>query len=207
MHRHFFLKISQNHDYIQTDCQSCYRDYSDKNFRKHRRSNIHLKKAFEVKYIYKKENILVNEIHNTLSNIIKKHKRKFQFFLIVFKINNKKSWVTHKRVLIKYYDKDEKINVEFIFCSNRKDMTFSHYISQPKPKLETLLIKNLDKYPEKLKILENSKAPYHEYLILKYYGFGIIDFNNRLVFCFRGDWLKNCPTEPSNDYKEILRNR
>ena len=72
MHRHFFIKISQNHDYIQTHCQSCNRDYSDNYFRKHRRSNIHLKKAFEVKYIYKKENILVNEIHNNLSNIIKK---------------------------------------------------------------------------------------------------------------------------------------
>ena len=32
--------------------------------------------------------------------------------------------------------------------------------------LETLMIKNLDKYPEKLKILEYSKAPYYEYLIL-----------------------------------------
>ena len=50
-----------------------------------------------------------------------------------------------KRVLLKYYDKDEKINVDFNFYSNRKDMTFNHYISQPKPKLETLLIKNLDK--------------------------------------------------------------
>ena len=84
-------------------------------------------------------------------------------------------------------------------------MTFSHYISQPKPKLETLLIRILDKYPEKLKILEYSKAPYHEYLKLKYYGFGIIDVNNQLVFCFRGDWLNNCPTEPNNDHKEILK--
>ena len=40
------------------------------------------------------------------------------------------------------------INVEFNFHSNREDMTFSHYKSQPKPKLETLLIKNLDKNPE-----------------------------------------------------------
>ena len=87
-----------------------------------------------------------------------------------------------KRVLLKYYDKDEMINVEFDFHSNREDMSFNHDISQPKPMLETLLIKNLDKCPEKLKILENSKAPYYEYLILKYYGFGIVDHYNRLVF-------------------------
>ena len=39
-------------------------------------------------------------------------------------------------------------------------MSFNYYILQPKAMLETLLIKNLDKYPEKLKILEYSKAPY-----------------------------------------------
>ena len=87
-----------------------------------------------------------------------------------------------KPVLLKNYDKDETINVAFNFHSNREDMSFNHFISQPKPMLETLLIKNLDKYPEKLKILEYSKAPYYEYLILKYYGFGIIDHYNCLVF-------------------------
>ena len=99
------------------------------------------------------------------------------------------------------------INDEFNFQSNREDMTFNHYISQPKPKLETLLIKKLDKYPEKLKILEYSKAPYHEYLLLKYYGFGIISHDNCLVFCVRGDWLNNTPAEPDNNFKEMLRNR
>ena len=112
-----------------------------------------------------------------------------------------------KRVLLKNYDKDEMINVEFNFHSKREDMSFIYYISQPKAMLETLLIKNLDKYPEKLKILEYSKAPYYEYLILKYYGFGIINPNNRLVFYIRGDWLNYTPTEPDNDFEEILRNR
>ena len=86
-------------------------------------------------------------------------------------------------------------------------MTFNHYIAQPKPMLETLLIKNLDNYPEKLKILEYSIAPYYEYLILKYYGFGVKVHNNRLVFCIRGDWLNIIPRKPDNDFKEILRNR
>ena len=87
-----------------------------------------------------------------------------------------------KHVLLKYYDKDGTINVEFNFHSNREDMSFNYYTSQPKPMLETLLIKNLDKYPEKLKILEYSKAPYYQYLVLKYYGFGVITHDNRLVF-------------------------
>ena len=149
-------------------CQNCNKNYSDKYFRKHYYTNNHLKKAFGVKYICKKENILVNEIDNTLSDIIEKHKRKFHSFLIVCKNNNKKIMGSPKRVLLKYYDKDEMINVELNFLSNRIDMSFNYYLSQPKTMLETMLIKNLDKYPEKLKILEYSKAPYYEYLILKY---------------------------------------
>ena len=188
-------------------CLNCNRDYSDKYFRKHCRTNNHIKRTFEVKYICKKENILVNEIDNTLSDIIEEHKRKFHSFLIVCKINNKKIMGYPKRVFLKYYDKYEMINVEFNFHSNREDMSFNYYISQPKPKLETLLIKYLDKYTEKLKILEYSKAPYYEYLILKYYGFGVTAHNNRLVFCVRGEWLNNTPTEPDNSFKEVLRNR
>ena len=188
-------------------CQNCNRNYSDNYFRNHCRTNNHLKKAFGVKYIYKKENILVNEIDNTLSDIIEEHKRKFHSFYIVCKINNKKIIGFPKRVLLKNYDKDDVVNIEFNFHSNLEDMSFCYYISQPKSMLETLLIKNLDKDPEKLKILEYSKAPYYEHLILKYYGFGVITHNNRLVFCVRDNWLNNTPREPDNNFKEILRNR
>ena len=181
-------------------CHNCNRNYSDKYFRKHCRTNNHLKKAFGVKYTYKKENILVEEIDNILSNISGEYKRKFHSFLIVCKINNKKIMGFPKRVLLKYYDKDEMINIEFNFCSNREDMSFNYYMSQPKSMLETMLIKNLDKYPEKLKILEYSKAPYYEYLILKYYGFGVITHYNPLVFCVRDDWLNNKPREPDNSF-------
>ena len=73
--------------------------------------------------------------------------------------------------------------------------------------LETMLIKNLDKYPEKIKILEYSKARYYEYLILKYYAFGKITDNNQLVFCISDDWINKTPKEPNNNFKEILRNR
>ena len=188
-------------------CENCNRDYSDKYFRKHSRSNEHLKNAFEIKYIYITENILVNEIDNSLSNKINKHKRKFHSFLFVCKINNKKSMGFPKRVLIKCYDKDAWIKIEFNFYSNRKDMSFNHYLSQPKSVLESLLIKNLDKYPENLKILEYSKAPYYGYLVLKYYGFAVYVHGGNLIFCVTDNWLNNSPKEPNNDFKEILGKR
>ena len=85
-------------------------------------------------------------------------------------------------------------------------MSFNYYILQPKAMLETLLIKNLDKYPEKIKILEYSKAPYYEFLILNYFGFGVINDVNTIVFCIRGDWLECYPKEPNNFFEELLRN-
>ena len=188
-------------------CQNCNKDYSDKYFGRHCRTNNHLRKTFGVNYICKKENILVNEIDNVLDDIIEEHKRKIHSFLIVCKINNKKIMGFPKRLLLKYYDKDEILNAEFNFLSNRDDMSFNYYLSQPKSMLETMLIKNLDKYPEKLKILEYSKASYYEYLILKYYGFGIITNNNHPVFCIKDDWLNSTAKEPNNNFKEYLRNR
>ena len=187
-------------------CQNCNRNYSDNYFRKHCRTSKHIKKHSKLN-IYTKKSIVVNEIADVLSNIINKHKRKYRSFLIVCKINNKKIMGYPKHVLLKNYDKDEMINVEFNFYSNREDMSFNHYISQPKSMLEILLIKNLDKYPEKLKILEYSKAPYHEDLELKYYGYAIMIDNGFLVFCIEDDWLNNTPSEINNDLTEILKNR
>ena len=61
-------------------CQNCNRDYSDKYFTKHCRTNNHLKKAFGVKYIYKTENALVNEIDNTLLPYLKNINGNFILF-------------------------------------------------------------------------------------------------------------------------------
>ena len=158
-----------------------------------------------MKYIYKRENIFVSEIDNILSSIIEKHKRKFHSFYIVCRINNKKIIGYPKRILLKNYDKKELINVEFNFYSNKEDMSFNHYISQPKSMLETMIIKNLDKYPEKLKILDYSKAPYYDYLILKYYGFVMINYDKRMIYCIRDDWLYNTPRDPDDKFREILR--
>ena len=187
-------------------CQDCDKNYSVKYYTRHFRSNIHLKKAFEVRYVYKEENIFVDEIDNVLSNIIKKHKRKFHTFYILCRINNKKIIGYPKRILIKYYDKKELINVEFNFYSNRVDMTFNYYMLEPKPMLETMIIKNLDKYPEKLKILDYSEVPYYEYLKFKYYGLATI-IRNDMIYCIRGDWMNNTPKDPDDSLKEILRSR
>ena len=71
-------------------CQNCNRNYSEKYFRKHCRTNSHFKKKRWELNIYTKKKHSYYEIDNTLSDIIEEHKRKFHSFLIVCKINNKK---------------------------------------------------------------------------------------------------------------------
>ena len=158
-------------------CHSCDRDYSDAYIRKHYRSDNHLKKTFEIKHIEKHKKILVKDIDSVFSDFYKKHKRKFNYFCIICKINNRKYMGCPKHVLLKYYDKDAMVNVEFNLYSNIKDLTFNYYLSLPKPMLESLLIKNFDKYPEKLKVLPDTKAPYCKMLKLKHqlYDFQLDD--------------------------------
>ena len=124
----------------------------DKYFSKPCRSDKQLRKAFTVKYKFKTEKIHVNEIDNALSDLIKKHKRKFLSFYIISRINDKKIVGYPKRILLKYSDINELINVEFNLYSNIDDMTFNYYITQSKPMIETMMIEVLNKYPEKLNI-------------------------------------------------------
>ena len=72
--------------------------------------------------------------------------------------------------------------------------------------IETMMIKVLDRYPQKLKIPEYNGAPYYEYLILKYYGFGMID-RNHFNYGIVDVWRNNNPKEPGDFFKDILRNR
>ena len=126
-------------------CQNCKKDFSDKYFGKHCRTDNHLRKAFGVKYISKKENILVNEIDNTLSNIIEEHKRKFHSFLIVCKINNKK--IIKRRDVIKRSSDKNWLFLDQFFLNHDP-------CRQPKPSPPTL------KVPEspKTSLLNTSQA-------------------------------------------------
>ena len=160
-----------------TYCHSCDKDYSRKYIRKHYSSERHLKKTFDIKHIKRHEKILVKDIDSVYSDLFKKHKRKFIYFIIICKINNRKYDGIPKRALLKCYNKDAMLNVEFILYSNMEDLTFNYYLTLPKPMLENLLIKIFDKYPEKLRVLDDNKAPYCRMLKLKHelYDFQLYD--------------------------------
>ena len=70
-------------------------------------------------------------------------------------------------------NKDDLFNIIFECYANKEDMRFDYYLTQPKSMFTTTLIKNLARYPEKLKILEPKKAHYYQCLLLKYGMYGM----------------------------------
>ena len=160
--------------------------------------------TYRIKFIHKIENVLVKDVYNTISPLIRKHKQKFNSFLIVCKTEKMTIFHYTEFELLRWYtDENEMINIGFRFYSNIEDIRFNYYLFQPKPMLETLLMKNLDKYPKKLKLIKYSKLPYYNYLKIKYYGYS----KGGDIRIRYDDWFNNTPKEPDDVFKEILKNR
>ena len=124
-------------------CQSCDREYSDAFINKHYSSDKHLKKTFEIKNTHKLKNIPVNDIDIIRFNLFEEYKQKFIYFLIICKINNRKKRGKPKHLLLKHYDKDTMIDVEFNMYSSIEYLSYNYYLSQPKSALESLLAKKI----------------------------------------------------------------
>ena len=61
-------------------CHSCDRNYSDTYIRKHYRSDNHLNKTFEFKYVEKHKNILVKDIDSVFLSCLKNICENLNFF-------------------------------------------------------------------------------------------------------------------------------
>ena len=66
--------------------------------------------------------------------------------------------------------------MKITFISDLRNMTYEHYINQPKPMVEWMLNKKLSQNPELIKIFENSSHP-----IIRKYQY-IIDGENKDQF-------------------------
>ena len=134
--------------------------------------------------------------------MVKNHRRRFRSFYTECKMNNKRTADCPRK---KYYDENELINVEFNVYSNKEDMTFNHYLTQPKSMLQTTIVKILDKNPQKLKILENNGLLYYNYLIVKYYGSLIRNPDDNITYCVMNNHLNTEPKETNDEFREFLR--
>ena len=149
-------------------CLECNRDYSTKSYNRHILTKTHLNKAYRFKHIYNVNNILVSDVEDALNDIIDEYTQMFHSFEMLYHFGDiKKGFWYPANGLSKYYNENDLINITFNFYTTIFDMYFTYYMRQPKSLLEATLIKNLDKHPEKLKILEDNHIPYYRYLVMK----------------------------------------
>ena len=139
----------------------------------HTSTNItkHSKNTFPIKYTYQLKNILINDFNTTCYNIIEKHKQKFIYFFILYKINNRKYKTKPTQHLLPKHNNDTKIDIDISIYSRFEDISYDYYLTLPKSRLETLLAKNFDRYPDKLKLFPHSNVPYYKRLTLKHQVF------------------------------------
>ena len=160
----------------------CNRDYSNKSYNSHILTKTHLNKAYIFKHIYNVNNLLVSDVDDVLSDKIDEYTQIFHSFEMLYYFGDIKKFFWYPgNVLSKYYNKNDLINITFTFYSNMSDMFFNYSMGQPKSLLETTLIKNLDRYPEKFKRLEKNITAYYEYLVMKHYGVVERDSHGRII--------------------------
>ena len=91
--------------------------------------------------IYKEEhlveNIRVNNINKTINKYILENKKKFIRFKLGCRIDS----------TIDKFVKTNKINLYITFYSDKKDVTHNYYFKYPKPMIENLMLRFLDKNP------------------------------------------------------------
>ena len=187
-------------------CWECDRNYSHKSHNRHILTKTHLNKAYRFKHMYNVKNILVGDVDDVFNDIMDEYTQIFHSFEMLYHFGDiKKIFCYPGNVLSEYYNKNDLVNITFNFYSNVSDMFFNYYMRQPKSLLETTLIKNLDRYPEKLKILEDSYIPYYQYLVMKYYGVVERDSHGHIIrYYLEADWKEKLPLAPSEEFKKIL---
>ena len=91
--------------------------------------------TYKEEYLIK--NIKISSINKTINNYILEHKKKF----IGFKFDCRIDSVTEK------FNKNNKVNLNITFYSEKEDLTHNQNLKFPKPMIEYKLLKISDKNP------------------------------------------------------------
>ena len=148
------------------NCKLCDKSIMIKSNKKHLFSQYHNILCMSIISRYSITNPHFLQIENILKNYVLDYNKKYAFFLFIRKWKLIFSDTFAKN---KYYQKRghkfshiSEMNITFITVL--RNMTYEHYLIQPKPMVEWILNKKLAKNSELIKTLGNSSHP----LIRKY---------------------------------------
>ena len=78
--------------------------------------------------------------------------------------------------------------MQITFITKLDNMTYEHYIQQPRQAIENNLIKKLDQNPSPVKLFSSFAQPVFRYTFLKYWGFRH-DLNGEDCLFYPYNWL------------------
>ena len=169
-------------------CDVCDKTIKLKCKKKHLNTRLHKSLSHSIINRFCVENPEFLQIENILKKYIRDYSKKFAFFIIEckwkldfdnnifcvnsYKMHNLCSFRDIRRFLLTKICKYESMRYKFIkisemkisFVSCRINMTYEHYIEQPKSMLEWTIVKKLSENPSLIKIFKNTPHP----LIRKY---------------------------------------
>ena len=128
-------------------CSICDKTLSTSFRSRHNKSLKHVKLSHSVVSRYNLDNIKVEDTNNILDKHINDYKKKFVRFKFSCKISSIIIRDYPKRILIKNYNvkPSDTINMQITFSTKLHNMTYKHYLQQPRQAIENNLIKKLIK--------------------------------------------------------------
>ena len=80
--------------------------------------------------------------------------------------------------MIGKFNKNNKVNLDIMFYSEKENVTYNYYLQCPKPTIENRLLKILDTNPLLIKLLGAYQDPYPLIVCIIYKYWGRIDIIN-----------------------------
>ena len=170
-------------------CWICDKTFSSLFRSRHNKSFKHVELSYSIVNRYNLVNIKVEDTNNILDKHISDYKKKFGRFEFSCRISSIKIRDYPKHILIKKYKfkPSHIINMQITFSTKLDNMTYKHYIQQPRQAIENNLIKKINLNPNLIKLF-NFPQPVVGYILLKYWGFHH-DLNGKKCILYPFEWI------------------
>ena len=133
----------------------------------------HVKLSHSVVNRYNLDKNKVEDANNILDKHINDYKKKIVRFKFSCKISSIIIRDYPKHILIKKYKikPSDTINMQITFITKLDNMTYKHYLQQPKQAIESNFIKKINQNPNLIKLFNSFPQLVFRYTLLKYWGF------------------------------------
>ena len=182
-------------------CSICDKTLSTSFRSRHNKSLRHVELSNSVVNRYNLYNIKVEDTNNILNEHIDDYKNKFVRFKFICKISSIIIRDYPKHILIEKYKfkPSDTINMQITFITKLDNMTYRHYLQQPRPAIVNNLVKKINQNPNLINLFNNIPYPVFEYILLRHWGFHHEGTYDEDCIFYPYEWLNLDPNHHSID--------